>query len=82
MRPKQHKTTGSNDLFRDPLLFCPQLLDRLLEISDSFSSRLVGDLRSRSQFSLRPNNSNWRGLVSNTIAGPKHCTDGNREEKK
>ncbi|MEH2536616.1 MULTISPECIES: hypothetical protein [unclassified Bradyrhizobium] len=70
------------DLFRDTLLFCPKLLDRLLEISHSFSSRLVGDLRTRRQFSLGLNNSYWRGIVSNTIAGPKHCSDGNREKKK
>ena len=69
-------------LFRDPSLFSPQLLDHLLEISHSFSSCLVGDLRSRRQFSLGLSSSYRRGLVSNTIAGPKHRTDGNREEKK
>jgi hypothetical protein len=63
------------------LLFCPDLLDSLLEISHSFSSRFVGDLRSRRQLSLGLNSS-WRGLVSNPIAGPKHRTDSNREENK
>jgi hypothetical protein len=67
---------------RCTLLCCLELLDRLLEIDHSISSRFVGEFGSLRRLSIGVNCRQWRGLRSNSIAGPKHCNNGNREEKK
>jgi hypothetical protein len=43
------------DLFRGKFLCCLELLDRLLEIGDSISSRFISDFGSQRRFSIGVN---------------------------